>query len=103
MATFTQENRLLTIGTPLGPDVFMLTGFRGTEAMSRLFVYHLDVLSANEDIKRADIVGKNITWTVDRADGTVRYFNGYVRRFAAGDRSQRNLRSYRLEVVPWLW
>lgn len=103
MTQFTQENRLLTIGTPLGPHVFMLTGFRGTEAMSRLFVYSLDVLSANEDVKRADIVGKNVTWTVERADGSVRYFNGYVRRLAAGDRGQRNLRSYRLEVVPWLW
>ena len=37
MATFTQEKRLLAVSTPLGKDVFLLTGFSGREEISRLF------------------------------------------------------------------
>lgn len=103
MASFTQENRLLTINTPLGPDVFLLLSFTGTEAISRPFHFHLELLSADFNIQAKDIVGKNVTWVVNHVDKEPRYFNGIVSRFGAGDRQVYEMRSYYIEVVPWLW
>jgi type VI secretion system secreted protein VgrG len=103
MGTYTQERRLLSVTTPLGPDVLLLTGFTGQEELSRLFTYHLDMLSEEDGIAAKDIVGKGVTWCVAEVDSEPRFFHGVVRRFVAGPRRVRTLRGYRAEVVPWLW
>src|SRR5438552_2500930 len=103
MPTYTQENRLLSVTTSLGQDVLLLAAFSGGEALSRLFSYQLEMLSENEAIAAKDLVGKSITWSVHYFDSEPRYFNGVVSRFTAGSRRLRDFRSYRVEVVPWLW
>lgn len=45
MTTYEQGERDLSITTPLGKDVLLLTGLRGTEAISRLFSFQLDLLA----------------------------------------------------------
>ncbi len=97
-----QTPRALSLETPLGEDL-SLTAFRGTEELSRLFRYELDMVSANGAIRAADILGRNVTFSVRRADGPPRVFNGFVSRFVAGDADAVGRRSYRAEVVPWLW
>ena len=81
----------------------MLTAFSGQEEMSRLFSYQLEMISDNNAISAQQIVGKNVTFGVKLADGTPRYFNGFVSRFFAGDEDRQGRRNYRAEVVPWLW
>ena len=103
MAKFTQANRSLAVSTPLGQDILLLTGFNGQEELSQLFRYQLDMLSEKDDIAPADIVGKNVSWTVQPIGGTVRLFSGVVSRFGAGGRTIQKLRAYRAEVVPWFW
>ena len=103
MSAFSTENRLLSIATPLGDDVLLPTGFSGHEALSRLFVYQLDLLSPREDIQPKELIGKNVTWTVRHSDAEPRFFNGFVNRFAAGGTGLNSMRAYRIEVVPWLW
>jgi type VI secretion system secreted protein VgrG len=103
MATFTQAKRLLTVSSPLGEDVLLLTGFSGREEISRLFKFQLDLLSLNDAIAPADIVGLPITWAVHHVDDEPRFFHGYVNRFAAAGKAAGGLRSYRADVVPWLW
>jgi type VI secretion system secreted protein VgrG len=103
MSTFTQANRLLSVETPLGKDVLLLKGFSGEEGLSRLFRYELVMLSENESIGAADIIGKQVTWCVQSREGSPRYFSGMVQRFTRSDVSLRGLRQYRAEVVPWLW
>ena len=103
MTTYTQEQRTLSVTSPLGPDVLLLQGFTGTESISRLFSYQLELASEQEAIAAKDIVGKSVTWSVSRIDQEPRYFNGFVSRFVAGARGQRGLRTYRAEVVPWPW
>jgi type VI secretion system secreted protein VgrG len=99
----TQERRLLTVATPLGKDVLLLAAFSGQEEMSRLFAYHLELLSEKESIDPKDIVGKVVTWAVRRHDRPPRFFNGVVRRFSAATLGTRGTRVYKAEVVPWLW
>jgi type VI secretion system secreted protein VgrG len=98
-----QTGRLLALKTPLGENVLVLTAFAGSEEISRLFSYHLEMISDNSAIAPAQIVGKNVTFAVRLPDGTLRHFNGVVSRFFADDEDRRGRRNYRAEVVPWLW
>jgi type VI secretion system secreted protein VgrG len=98
-----QEHRMLGLATPLGEDELALTGFRGRESVSGLFRFELHMLSDNDAIAAKDIVGKNISFHVKQEEGEPRWFNGYVSRFSAGDEDEAGRRSYRAEVVPWLW
>jgi type VI secretion system secreted protein VgrG len=102
VASYTQETRRMKIETPLGKDKLLLSSFVGQEEMSRLFSFELEMLSEQESISPNSIVGKNVTMSVEFADGSWRYFNGHVNRFAYCGRGDR-LNIYRAEVVPWLW
>jgi type VI secretion system secreted protein VgrG len=100
---YSQDQRILSLDTPLGKDVLILTAVAGEEEISRLFRYRLDMISEEPDIKPADIVGKHVTFSTRLSDGSWRYYDGYVSHFYAGGGGQRGLRQYRAEVVPWLW
>ena len=100
--SFTQENRLIAVATPLGDDVLLLQGLTGNEGMSRLFRFDLDVLSEKNSISFKDIVGQNVTIRITLGDNTPRYFNGFVSRFAQSGSDVR-FTHYQMEVVPWLW
>jgi len=98
----TQEHRRIEISTPLGKDVLLLRGFTGSEAISQLFHFDLDLQSENDSIKLQNIVGKNVTLRVFDAEGEERYWNGFISRISQGPQDQR-LTSYRAQMVPWLW
>ncbi len=105
---FTQDNRLITIKTPLGDDVLLLTSFRGTESISSLFSFELELISENHNIVFKDIIGKNVTISVVLADGESRFFNGIVSRFSQGrgggeEGDESRFSNYTAEVVPWCW
>jgi uncharacterized protein involved in type VI secretion and phage assembly len=44
-APWKQESRLLELTTPLGPDALVINGFSGSEALSGLFRFRLDLLA----------------------------------------------------------
>ena len=54
------------------------------EEMNRLFEYHVDLLSARDDINLDEILGKNVTIKLALAQDETRFFNGYVTRFSQG-------------------
>ena len=99
---YTQEHRLIAIDTPLGEDALLLRGFTGQEGMSQLFHFHLDLLSTDPAIPFKQIVGQRVTLRILLADGSQRYINGCVSRFAQTSNDMR-FTHYRAEVVPWLW
>ena len=99
---YSQQERLIALTTPLGEDVLLLAGFSGHEAVSRLFNFHLDLLSEQGPIDFAEIIGKNVTITVTQSDNTPRYFNGMVSQFAQSGSDVRFTR-YQMQVVPWTW
>ncbi len=98
----TQDNRFITITTPLGKDVLLLQGFSGREAMSRLFHFSADLLSENHSVSFKDIVGKRVTLSMRVPHDGERYWNGFVSRFACVGRDDR-FSHYRAEIVPWPW
>src|SRR3989442_5344568 len=100
--SYTQTNRRIAISTPLGKDTLLLRGLSGTEAISQLFHFDLDLLSENDSIKFQDLVGKNVTLRIFDAEGAERHWNGYISRFSQGSQDRR-LTAYRAQMVPWLW
>ncbi len=100
--SYTQTDRIISISTPLGNDALLLRAFTGYEAISQLFRFDLDLLSEKPSISFDSIVGKPVTLNAVLADGSERYWSGYVSRFAQGANDGR-FTSYRAEMVPWLW
>ena len=98
-----QTTRKLGLTTPLGENELVLVAFHGEEEISRLFSYELEMISDDNAIAAADIVGKKIGFSVQLADESPRFFHGFVKRFFAGDENDLGRRNYRAEVVPWLW
>jgi type VI secretion system secreted protein VgrG len=103
MPTFTQAERPLAIHTPLGEDVLLLATFRGSESISRLFRYDVDLLAeADTAVPFGKLLGAGMTVEFRMADGNSRYFDGIVKRFAQGERDELFTR-YRAELVPRMW
>ncbi len=98
----TQETHRIAITTPLGKDALLLRGFSGSEAISQLFHFDLDLLSENDSISFQDVVGKNVTLHINTAEGGRRHWNGFISRFSQGPQ-ERRLTAYHAQMVPWLW
>jgi len=102
--SYTQQNRLLSISTPLGEDALLLQGLAGHEGLSRMFSYEAELLAPdNPSVNFESIVGQNVTITIQLPDDSPRYINGYVSRFAQGPRDARYFTRYHAQIVPWLW
>ncbi len=102
MASYTQDDQPLAIETPLGNDVLLLESFEGEEQLSGLFSFRLVCLSVDEQIDDSQLVGKQVSFRVNRGDGSARWFTGYVARFSWLGRDDV-LTRWSLEVVPGLW
>jgi type VI secretion system secreted protein VgrG len=98
-----QTDRLLNISSPLGDDALILTGFKGTERLSGLFQFRLDLVSPDLDIAPEAILGREIGWSVRRPGGERRPFHGVVGRLGGGGTFGRDYRWYYLEVMPAFW
>ena len=88
MPRYSQANRLMSVTTPLGPDVLLLQRVTGAEAVSRLFRFELEMLAeSTATVKFDSILGKSVTVSlVMPADDSKRYINGIVSRFSQGGR-----------------
>jgi type VI secretion system secreted protein VgrG len=94
--------RVMEITTPLDADVLLFHRMHAREEISRLFEYHLELLSRRDDIAMDDVLGKSVTVKVVLPDDTIRYFNGFLTRFGQGGTYGRYNR-YSAVVRPWLW
>jgi len=101
MSDLTQDSRLISISSPLPKDELLLTSFEGTEYISDLFEFQIEVLSSNHSIKPDQLIGKPVDITIQ--NDQKRTFNGFISRFTYGEIKADNLRSYHFTMVPWLW
>ena len=98
-----QEARLLEVTTPLGPDALVINGFSGSETLSGLFRFRLDLLApVKNSIKAKQLLRQPVAVSILSEDKKVRYFHGLVSRLSAADREER-FQHFHAEVVPWLW
>lgn len=103
MAKYTQTDRPMEVTTPLGKDALLITGFSGTEALSQLFDFHIDVLAENStDVAFDKLLGQKVGVRLEIPGGKNRFFGGICSRVSQGKRDN-DFTSYRLEMVPQFW
>ncbi len=94
--------RTFELVTPLGPDVLLFHRMRAREELSRVGEFDIEVLSKRGDVSLDGILAKKVTLKIELPKDKIRYFNGFVTRFAQiGMRGRYHL--YRATVRPWLW
>ncbi len=102
MDKLVQQDRPIGVQTVFGPDVLALTAFSGTESLSSLFSFDLQMISLKGDLKPKQILGSSISFWVRHQDEKERWFNGIVNSFAYMGMNDR-VHLYQAQVVPRLW
>jgi type VI secretion system secreted protein VgrG len=103
MGEYKHQDRKLRVNTPLGPDELLLTGLWGTEAISTLFSYRLDMSAENKTKVAFDaILGQKVTVYLQLPDGSETYLNGLCVRMVQGGRDEF-FTAYEAEIVPDAW
>ena len=104
MSAFAQTNRLLTFSSPLGANVLLPERLAGSEGISELFRYEIELLAETENkIAPENIVGQKVWIGISSDDiGTRRYINGIVSNFVMGGGDKEFL-TYRACIVPNVW
>src|SRR5881392_466820 len=100
-----QAGRIMSLATPAGADVLCIERANITERLSKPFVMQFDLLAESSkasSIKFDQLLGNNVTLTVELPGDKKRYFCGMVSRFTEAGTDHR-FAYYRMEVVPWLW
>jgi type VI secretion system secreted protein VgrG len=87
----------------LGDDDLLVTGLSGSESLSRLYTYRLDLIApADKPAEFKDVLGKGAVVALDVQGGEPRFFHGIISRFGQGARDD-NFIYYRAELVPQIW
>ncbi|MFN3437118.1 MAG: type VI secretion system Vgr family protein [Acidovorax sp.] len=95
------SQRRTKINTPLG-ETLQLRQLHGTEEISKLFAFNVQVISDSKSVDPKALLGKSASIEVETDGGGKRYLHGVVSRF--GMRGQDASKySYFLEMRPWLW
>ena len=98
----TQTHREVAVKTALGDDVLLFKRMQCSEALGRLSEFRVELASERSDIKIADVLGTDMTVSLDLPQGGKRHFHGIVTRFAyQGWRDGKP--SYLAIVHPALW
>ncbi len=97
-----QNKRLFSFRSPLG-DKLLCNSMEGTEAVSKMFEFKLELASEDFGISWEKMLGKNVTLGIRNNDGEkFRYFNGHISHFAPL-RHDGRLAYYSATMVPWCW
>jgi type VI secretion system secreted protein VgrG len=88
--------------TSLGTDVLLFLSMDGTEAMGQPFEYEVDLVSMDEQIDFAALLGRTMTVVLELPNSQLREFSGYVMRFVSVGSLGRYAR-YRATLRPWFW
>jgi len=95
-----QENRLITLRSPLPEAGLILDSFGGREAVSEPFAFTLDLLSEQGDLDLKAFLGKAMGLALKTADGSLRHFHGHVTSFHHAG-TDGGLARYQATLGPW--
>ena len=105
MATFSQRHanvaRYHFEASQLAPETFEVVRFQGTEGLSTLFAFELELIAQDPDLDFAKIVNQPATFTMKRDDEPVPV-NGIVTDFVQDGRTTDYV-GYRATLRPRLW
>jgi len=99
-----QHNRLMRLDFPFkdGPPAILLPNkLVAHEEVSRGFRFDVEVLSDDPRIPLKIMMGRMVTISLVREDGSLRYFNGYITEFRFL-RADGGFAFYQMLLEPWL-
>jgi len=83
------------------PNEFQVRRFRGTEGMSQLFRFEIDLACVDPDVPLSDPIGRAARLTISGENGP-RHFHGIIGRFENTGEGPADCH-YRAELVPQMW
>jgi len=103
MPIYRQTNRALRVKTALPEDALLLVGLRGSEGISELFEFHLELLApAFLPIDFEKVLGKPVSVTIDQEIVEQRFLHGLAVELEQG-RTDKEFTRYEMTVRPKLW
>ena len=99
-----QHGRLLRLEFPFGdapPAILLPNKLVAHEEVSRGFRFDVEVLSDEASIPLKMLMGRMVTISLVRQDGSLRYFNGHITEFRFL-RTDGGFAFYRMVLEPWL-
>jgi len=99
---FEQAGRICRLLHDLEGVELHVRRLQGTESISRLFSFNLELISPAGDLDFTKIIGQTISVEIQVSDSEVRYITGIVSRFSQMGVLDDGI-GYQLELVPWLW
>ena len=104
MNVYLQLNRPMKITTPLGPEMLLVEGLSGHEAVSELFEFHLELVAIKElPIAFDKLLAQPVTVELTLPGQTAtRYYNGVVRRLVERDNDE-TFTHFEAIIVPKFW
>jgi type VI secretion system secreted protein VgrG len=111
MNAYSQDNRPLSISTPLGKDALLLARLVGREEISSLFRFEATLLApGGTPLDFARLLGQGVTVRLESVGWPTRWINGIVNRLVQGrqilgEGGEVRFLHYQAEIVPtfWLW
>ena len=74
-----QNDRLFYFDSPISG--LLCNSFSGTEQISEIFHFHLELVSEDFNLTWQQMLNKNVTVGIRLSDNSLRYFNGYIIHF----------------------
>lgn len=103
MANFSQKSLPFQIETPLGPDLFFIQSFEGTESLSGLFEFTIEVgAPVGTTVDFAQLMGKEACVTLNYKQTVQRRIQGIIAEFSS-TRSDVYFNYYEMVLRPRLW
>ncbi|TGN96691.1 type VI secretion system Vgr family protein [Burkholderia sp. USMB20] len=73
-----QDERLVQLETPLGPDVLLPHRVKGRSRLGRHFEFTVDAVSVSDDIELKKLIAQPVTLRIQQADKSYAPHHGYV-------------------------
>lgn len=96
-----QQDRLLKLDTPLGPNALVVQRAFGHSTIGRVYIFTLDVVSLDSTIELKKLIAQPVTLWIQQASGGYRSIHGYVhtaRRLGADG----SLTTYQITLQAWM-
>ena len=103
MGDYRQVRRKLRVTTPLGDDALLLKSFSGTDVLSQLFRFRVEMLAPSGTKVPFDaLLGQGVTVHLELPDRSEHHLNGLCVKLAEAGRDA-TFTHYEAELVPDVW
>lgn len=91
-------------GGALSPDDFKIRSLHGSEGVSELYTFHVDMISGRDDIDARTKLGEAVSVKINSQNSdTPRWIHGHVAEWEYNGQESSGVHRYSTSIVPSLW